>query len=307
MKTKSSKNELLKAWKKHLQTFIDVIDEISIGYSETEACKTYNMNKNFFRSVIFCKEMNDKEYIDNNRFFFVGKTLILTPEERIWCVMNDVEDMLSEYKGITYLDGKLDIPSDLSQTIPELISKYLNESEKTVIQKIFYEDEKLSQAGEQMGITKSRVAQIRNKAVFKLRRHKEYCILGKEMIEYNAKKKQELTELRRDKYKTAVDEQFSKLKTKDMEIGTQNSIVMIPVEFFNLPVRYYNALKGKGVNTIREILSFPTYDDLCSTLSFYKKSNSYRTRMVADDIIEKVHKLGIKFVWELDVRDDIVC
>jgi len=284
----SGKLGLLASWKEKLQAIISIIDDIIAGKSEISACRKHDIDNGFFRSIIFRKEIN-KGYIEEDRPVFAGKTLILTPEERIWCAMNELETKIKTYKDISYLDAKLDIPYDLNETIPEIISEHLTERERLIINEIYYNRKTLEETGKSLRITRERVRQIERKSIRILMKYRQYCILGKEIAEYDRKAKIKVSEIARKKYKSEIDERFSRIKANNTDRDL-SEIVATPIESLELSMHLYYVLKRANIKTVGDILIVPTYEELSKIRNMGRKSLA--------EMIDKIHSLGLVFDWE---------
>lgn len=75
-------------------------------------------------------------------------------------------------------------------------------------------------------------------------------------------------------------------------LHTFSDIPAQPIEYLDITEREYNCLKHNGYFTIQDVLEIPSFKFLLSTPGLVHRS-------YAEDIVNKIHDLGLKMAWEV--------
>lgn len=204
------------------------------------------------------------------------------------------------------VEGYLEYPETLLLQLditPELYENYYNEivrnfetnfekaiensnlTEKEVYcLKSYYKDLKVFESiGKSLNLTRGRVRQIINKAIYKLKRSKELLIQGKDKFELISIKEKEKI-IKEFKEKISYDfvlewlsnheitQELLNISNKILEANkSQNIEEYTTIEELKLSQRSYNCLKRANIYNVRELIS-KTKEDLLSIRNFGQKS-----------------------------------
>lgn len=204
------------------------------------------------------------------------------------------------------VEGYLEYPETLLLQLditPELYENYYNEivrnfetnfekaiensnlTEKEVYcLKSYYKDLKVFESiGKSLNLTRGRVRQIINKAIYKLKRSKELLIQGKDKFELISIKEKEKI-IKEFKEKISYDfvlewlsnheitQELLNISNKILEANkSQNIEEYTTIEELKLSQRSYNCLKRANIYNVRELIS-KTKEDLLNIRNFGQKS-----------------------------------
>lgn len=204
------------------------------------------------------------------------------------------------------VEGYLEYPETLLLQLditPELYENYYNEivrnfetnfekaiensnlTEKEVYcLKSYYKDLKVFESiGKSLNLTRARVGQIINKAIYKLKRSKELLIQGKDKFELISIKEKEKI-IKEFKEKISYDfvlewlsnheitQELLNISNKILEANkSQNIEEYTTIEELELSQRSYNCLKRANIYNVRELIS-KTKEDLLNIRNFGQKS-----------------------------------
>lgn len=204
------------------------------------------------------------------------------------------------------VEGYLEYPETLLLQLditPELYENYYNEivrnfetnfekaiensnlTEKEVYcLKSYYKDLKVFESiGKSLNLTRGRVRQIINKAIYKLKRSKELLIQGKDKFELISIKEKEKI-IKEFKEKISYDfvlewlsnheitQELLNISNKILEANkSQNIEEYTTIEELELSQRSYNCLKRANIYNVRELIS-KTKEDLLNIRNFGQKS-----------------------------------
>jgi DNA-directed RNA polymerase subunit alpha len=149
----------------------------------------------------------------------------------------------------------------------------LSEMEALIVEKKWLENKKLAEIGEEVGLSDSRVGQIYNKIVKRLK-HKmliiaETCKKYKEVTEEKIKLKEEVRLLTKKIKKFNLEE--LKISNPSFYAVFTDPVYNSPVRQMDLSARTMHCLLGGDVNTLGEIMDY-TSKDLLSFRGMGKKS-----------------------------------
>jgi len=285
----AEKIELLKMWKGTIEKLSGVIDSILEGSSEDAACKKYGVSKSLFRSIVFRKGLSDSKH-DELREKLKGKRLILTPAERLWCDIMGYD--IANYRGIPYIDHPVtddyvEFPPDLDETIPELI-KRLPDRYQMLINERYFEGKTLEEIGKKLGVTRGRAGDIEKRALKMLCSKRRYCVVGKELFEYDRKTKLECMEDYRRQIKEEIDKRNEEMKNRPKA----DKILDMEIEDLELSVRSYNCLKRAGLNTVGDILKVKSFEEMIKIRNLGRRS--------IKEIDDKLKEIGTELPFEID-------
>ena len=185
------------------------------------------------------------------------------------------------------LDGLDYTPS----AIRDMIRDALTEREIQIIEMRYRDKMSLEQTAIAHNVTRERIRQIEAKALRKLNhpgRLKKYAAVPfKEWQAEHAAK--ERAEARLDWYLQHGDYKVE-LEEADKPKVAQKGVLDTTVDDMDLSVRSYNCLKRAAINTVGEIVALD-----------YEQATKIRNlgRHSLDEIIAKIHSLGLKMKWEI--------
>jgi len=278
----ASKDETLKKIDEKInQTceIMQVLTEIRCGNAVAEVLEEHNIDSKKFNrwlnSSIYKTDSTSR--IDEYNTKDVCQ-LSLNAYERLWYEAFE-SDKLS------------DIPSDIEDTLKNIIKNTLTKREKKYIRMRFWENLTLDEIAKYTGVTRERVRQVINKALRKIRGRsfKQYKYFGdsvyriqkndrlyKELI--NKREQLQAVNDRIEEIEKELNNRTEKLSKVKAELGISNSLSdeeivnNTPIEELELSVRSYNCLKRHAkINTIGELRKL-TYDELMSIRNFGRKS-----------------------------------
>lgn len=291
-----AKKELLDEQIKCFELAIKACKEIQEGKSETYVCSKYNIDRHYFRHMLFNEKFGFKhEPIDlpindednsNYRTYWKNLWADYCWQEKIFCLV------FNEY-------NINNIPTDIDESMEYVLST-IKDREREVLLFRYQDGLSLRQTGEEMGITTERVRQIEGRALRRLRHPSKGNILKygmayknyldertanveKMRLEYE-KEIDKLTEEMKGAVTSRSIEDLRKLRTKiDSLLLTSNQkllkekdeqqeyadveIPLVRIEDLPLSVRTYNCLmrgrykylhelKGKTVSQMMKLRNF---------------------------------------------------
>ncbi|MDE6219412.1 MAG: hypothetical protein K2G51_03095 [Lachnospiraceae bacterium] len=142
---------LLESTKSEIIKLLSVIEDMQNGNEEDYACKKNDMRPQKFRSILAaCMEKRNM-------------VINYTPEERIYELL---------FESVSYAS----YPSDLDQTIPYCMEKYLDDQEKDLLKRIYWNNETYEAVSSAYNTNSSNIKKIARNALKKLK--------NKEAIKY---------------------------------------------------------------------------------------------------------------------------
>lgn len=213
----------------------------------------------------------------SKEYYETIKKDIMSPEEKIYRAIFLVPD-----------DEDFDLPNIPDKEIEQSVEFVINSLEcrdQNIIIGRFFDNKTLKELSEEFGITQSRVAQIENRALRRLRypERARILVLGKNKADIRDKRIKEL-EKDLNEYERNLNNNIQDLKQKikdlekiDIRKYNQN------IEDLDLPIRAYNCLKREGINKVYEIKE--NEKRLCKIRGL--------TRKLIDDISYKMKEAGI--------------
>ena len=201
------------------------------------------------------------------------------------------ERLYSDILGIPLCSKELTeaMPQDAEETLSYILETYLTPREQQVIKELYEEGKTQESVGSALGVTKQRVSQIQAKALRKIRcRIRHELPHGLETVKratvlWEHQKEDAIAKL--VEQRKVLDEDYSRA-IKDVLVRTGR----IPLEAVGFSARAYNVLRFNGVETLADVLSIQTQDEL---LRF--KNCGKRT---VDEIVGMVHSFGYAMAWE---------
>ncbi|MDE6913137.1 MAG: hypothetical protein K2P35_05505, partial [Lachnospiraceae bacterium] len=135
---------LLDAPKGEIIKFLNVIEDMQAGNEEDFSCKKNDMRPQKFRSILAaCLEQRDI-------------TINSTPEEKLY-------EALFETVSFTAY------PSDLNKTIPYCMEQFLDEQERDILRRIYWDNETYESISAAYNINTSKMKRIAHNALKKLK------------------------------------------------------------------------------------------------------------------------------------------
>jgi len=171
--------------------------------------------------------------------------------------------------------------------ILSLIRETLTDRERSIIEKRYHDEMSLNNIGREYGLTTERIRQIQVKALRKMRNPAR--LLRYSSVPYT--KYEEEFERRK-----AAEEQLnsvlsnSALPTDVLKRESKTPTLELHIEHLCLSTRSYNCLWRKGIKTVKDLLTLENEWDLLTIRNLGAKS--------ADEILNAVHRLGLKMKWE---------
>lgn len=241
----------------YLKRVIAAIQEVQDGFSESEVCRKYDIDKNSFRRLIF-----------NEKLGYKGELLeclsqyLMSPEEQLYCEVFQQKDLLD-----------VEIPLDLVNSV-KFVAKSLSKRERRILFFRYWRNYMLKEIGEKLGVTKERARQWNEGILRKLRYSDSAKILCYGLEYWN--KEQELRKDRMGKFVTKLQEQYTKAITKNdvetiAEIYYQckeflekpsTTVNEVSIEAVGFSARTCNVLCRNGIATIGELSKFKTMEHL---------------------------------------------
>ncbi len=207
-----------------------------------------------------------------------------------------------EWKRYETADGEEIAPDCYTPAaIMALIADALSERERTVMEMRYRDHMTLEEVGRAFNVTRERIRQIEEKAFRKLRhpaRIRQYACVPYREYQREVRKREEAerrcaeAEQRLDWFLQHGDYKVNFTYTVSAD-NADDAIAKLktPIEDLDLSVRSFNCLRRAGVNTVGDILRIETEDDMYAIRNLGRKS--------VEEIIGKVHALGLKMKWEV--------
>lgn len=241
----------------YLKRVINAIQEVQDGFSESEVCRKYDIDKNSFRNLVFNEKLGYKGELPE-----CPRQILMSPEERLYCDVFQLKDLVD-----------VEVPFDLVASV-KFISKKLNKRERRILFFRYWRNYTLKEIGEKLGVTKERIRQLCAGILRKLRYPDSAKILRYGLEYWN--KVQELRKDRTGKFMAKLQEQYKEAIAKNdaeaipdiyslykeflEKFAISNNELSIDVIGFS--VRTRNALCRNGIFTIGELSKFKTTGDL---------------------------------------------
>ena len=275
-------DESLRELKLEIEKCSAVIQNVSDGnLSLTSACAEFGIDYRMFRNMVsLCR----KAQLSSGKY--PTPINIDEPEFSTWD-----ERLYSDILGLPLCSKELfeAMPQDAEETLRYALEMSMTPREQRVIKESYENGKALDTIGDELGVTRSRVQQIRAKALRKLRYRIGHALPhGLEA----AQKAAEMWEKEKEKVILALSEQCKDL---DEDYRKANSELLmrtgrIPLEEMDFSVRAYNVLKRSGVESLADILCIPTEENLLNRRNCGKET--------AKEIISRVHQSGYVMCWE---------
>jgi len=261
------KIELLDANIEMFKRCIAACEEIKSGATETSVCDKYNIDRMFFRRIIFEKKLGfdykpidmppDKEKdLRVYREYWRQRWADYCWQEKLFC------EVFGEY-------NYNNIPPNIEESVDYVLNTF-SEMERDIIKLYFEDGWSFGQIAEKYNITRERPRQIERRVLRKLRHPKCSDILkyGVDVIadidrakQENIQKQEEYREYHKEKIaflKNAFDDAIKMKSEKDLKqcIAQANAIIgnkkECPIEELDLSVRTYNRIRHAGYRTIAD-------------------------------------------------------
>lgn len=176
--------------------------------------------------------------------------------------------------------------SHFEQRLEEVCKNTLTDRETLVLMHLYKEQKILEEVGKELGVTRERIKQIRDKALRKLKFREKYFELG----DYNNLEllaKQKLEEyIQENKNKWNYENAKAFIEAYELEHPKSEEYKQsTPIEELDFSVRTYNCLRRSYINTLEDITS-KHIDDLMKIRNMGRKS--------VKEIVDKLHELGLK-------------
>ena len=251
------------------------------GFTLTAACAECRIDYRMFRNLV---SICHKSQLSSGKYpkpIDIDEPAFSTWDERLY----------SDILGIPLCSKELTeaMPQDAEETLSYILETYLTPREQQVIKELYEEGKTQESVGSALGVTKQRVSQIQAKVLRKIRyRIRHELPHGLEAVKratvlWEHQKADAIAKL--VEQRKVLDEDYSRA-TKDVLVRTGR----IPLEDVGFSARAYNVLRFNGVETLADVLSIQTQDEL---LRF--KNCGKRT---VDEIVGMVHSFGYAMAWE---------
>lgn len=268
--------EILKEKADYYKKLSKICEESLKSNNITAACKKEEFPVREFRNRVLDNTKSKVKTISKEYYETIKKD-IMSPEEKIYRAIFLVPD-----------DEDFDLPNipdeELEQTV-EFVINSLEYRDRDIIVGRFFNNKTLKELSEEFGITQSRVAQLENKALRRLRHPKRarILVLGKNKSDIRDKRINEMQN-QLNEYETRIDEIKNELKLKKEELERiDRTVYHQDIEVLNLSVRAYNYLKRYGINKISDIKA--NEGELVKIRGL--------TRKLIDEISQKMEGVGI--------------
>ena len=299
---------LIKESMDYIERIRNAMQMILDGASETEACKTNNIDKIAFRRLI-AKEKPK---------YASGSDLNPTKESDREILLNAFSSWQEKlFKDISQ-ENNPSMPPDINESVDYVISNLLIKQEQDVILKIYRDNLTYIEIANELSITAERIRQIRHHVAHKLKQKHRFDIMkyglsnykyiedyktknGKSIIskfleDMNFEKVDGLTELSLNKLKFIRDEINGAIaeKINNNESITSEHTLNDSIELLDLTARPYNAVAHAGYHYISDFIG-KTYADILSIRNMGMKA--------ADELIEKLKNKGIIIKKEKETKE----
>ena len=173
---KEEKKRLVEAAIEGLRCLEQALAEIAEGTPEAAVCRKYDINKSWFRFLLFNKHNPGFKYsqsVSADPMTWMEKGLLSWQEHLFLAVMGE--------------KNPLEIPPDIEESVRYLFDpdkRILEEMEREVLLKRFADGKTLQEVGRDYGVNGERIRQIESKALRKLRRgeNRRILIFGVECV-----------------------------------------------------------------------------------------------------------------------------
>lgn len=267
------KRELLTERIEELERAAEILKEIrdNPNVGEQKICEKHGMDFHKFR-----------RYAYDVSFFTKPSNAIESPEStaermnRIKPTMSWYEILWCDVLDMRYGDVEA-CPTDIDETLEFLIKDRLDEREQYIVRALYYDNKTQRAVGEELGITYSRVAQICEKAIYKLRFGSAWVKLGNGVIvprlkiirdlenDMELKTKHQVIKyldaelLSLKKYIDAAADkciacQFKEHKKQDLKDMPLPEILRMDITTLDFSIRTFNGLRRRGVFTIEDLV-----------------------------------------------------
>lgn len=252
--------------------------------SEVEVLHSLGINKNTFRRIVYDLNWTEIEAEDHKSFRDKFKDNVPT---RHW-----TEDLFCDVMGIKRNPAAVSkIPSDVTETMKDVIKECLIDQEKRVIVHMYRDGMTQEEISKKLGVSDTRIMQIRQRAFQKMRtRGRRYYILyGKE---YYFSQKELAKRVEDDLYVERTQKELNRLN--DL-IAYKKSILdnmplppkQLRLEDLDLSVRAFNCLKRAGIKTL---------EDICAcTESEIRNVRNLGGGKAFEDVVNAVYSRGMHF------------
>lgn len=207
-----------------------------------------------------------------------------------------------EWRRFKTADGEEIAPECYTPSaIMALVTDTLSERERTVMEMRYRDHMTLEEVGRAFNVTRERIRQIEAKAFRKLwhpyNLQKAACVPYRE-YQREVRKREEAerrcaeAEQRLDWFLQHGDYKVNFTDTVSAD-NADDAIAKLktPIEDLVLSVRSFNCLARANIRTVGDILKIENEDDMHSIRNLGRKS--------VEEIIGKVHALGLKMKWEV--------
>lgn len=252
-------NEALAVIERNLKAMLRIVKETRNGMSMAEAMRQEKMDlfdvRASLKSVLGIK-MNGvrsdlkMKHVDD---------MLYTPVERVY------KDIF-EYTDIEWLQGNVRLPDDAEKTL-KCVMAQLTEREQRCIELYYVEELTHEAIGKQFNVTRSRVAQIINNALRKMRNPSRANILKLGLNEYNSiiKEMAQVQKEVKNKYIQEVKD------LTDEKYATGDIVLEKSIDALELDTRAYNCLRRAGCKTVKDVFIMND-SDLIEMRSLGRKS-----------------------------------
>lgn len=317
-KSSDKKMELVQKTTEGLMQCMGVLNDISNGVSEIQACKNHDVDLTNFRRLYQTK--------------LGGFEVTYQPpelnEDEPWSFW-DIDHALLSWQEVLWLfvSGDMNvyhIPPDVEESVDYVLkdTNILYDRELAVLFYRFRERLTLEQVGKIYGVTRDRVRQIESKALRKLRNPRAYRIMKFGIGWYN-KFKEAKNNGYESRYREDIEkmenEYFSIIKDRDREHAvvlyhkvkdyvennfavdlleqTRGTDTYYPlsekIDCLELSVRSYNCLKRADIQTLEDLMKWPV-DEMYKIRNLGRKST--------EEVVSKMKGIGYEM---FPTREDL--
>lgn len=205
--------------------------------------------------------------------------------------------LVEEYGRIKAPDGVEIAPEHYTPSaVMALVADALSERERTVMEMRFRDHMTMEEVGKAFNVTREHIRQIEARALRKLRspeRLRRYASVPykdyqREMIRRMEAERRLDAFLEHAQYRVVLDPEGEDAARESEKLDNMTGMT---ISDLYLSVRSFNCLRRAGVNTVGDILKLESEADMYSIRNLGRKS--------AEEIIGKIHSLGLKMKWEV--------
>ena len=257
--------------------------------SEAQILRDLNLDQMTFRRICYNTSWVDQAHNKEEGYLKLRESIKEAIPTRKW-----TEDLFCAVVGLPRTASSCGkIPPDVDKTMIEAIDS-LAPIEQTIIRGLFQDKKDQVELGKELGISKSRVQQIKEKALRKMRHPSRlaYIVYGDNY--YINKKKAAEEAIQKYAIQSAAEELERLNALIDIKRSILTGLSATPsakeyikeqsIEALGLSTRAFNCLTRCGIETIDELCTV-CFDDISKIRNMGRKS--------ADEIVEKLKSIGL--------------